>query len=366
MITGTLSRYFGMQFLRALIGVFAGVFLLVTLIDYIEMMRRAAGEREVSSWIIAQISLYRVPQLTERIMPFAVLIGAMSCYLGLSRKNELVVARSAGISAWQFIAPALVVALFTGALATAIYNPLAANLHERSKRLESQMLGNSSGRQSSLQSSGTGFWLRQKSSDGQSIIHALTNTDQGMRLGGVTAFTFSPEGTYQERIEAKSATLADGYWQLRDARVYGGDDFPVERPTYQLKTNLTSEQVRENFATPESVPFWDLPSYIESAERAGLGASGYKLQYHKLIARPFLLCAMVLLASAVSLRFFRFGGVQKMVLSGIVSGFLLYVLSKVVEDLSKAELMPPIAAAWLPVIVGMFTGFVVLLHQEDG
>ncbi len=153
---------------------------------------------------------------------------------------------------------------------------------------------------------------------------------------------------------------------MRDARVYGGDDPPVERPTYQLKTNLTSAQVRESFATPESVPFWDLPSYIDSAERAGLGAAGYKLQYHKLIARPFLLCAMVLLAAAVSLRFFRFGGVQKMVLSGIVSGFLLYVLSKVVEDLSKAELMPPLAAAWLPVVVGMFTGFVVLLHQEDG
>ena len=75
---------------------------------------------------------------------------------------------------------------------------------------------------------------------------------------------------------------------------------------------------------------------------------------------------MVLLASAVSLRFFRLGGVQKMVLSGIAAGFLLYVLSKVTEDLSKAELMHPIAAAWLPVCVGGFTGLLALLHQEDG
>jgi lipopolysaccharide export system permease protein len=354
-----------MHFLRALIGVFVGVLVLVTLIDYIEMMRRAAGEREVSAWLVAQTSLFRVPQLTERIMPFAVLIGAMSCYLGLSRRNELVVARSAGISAWQFITPALVVALIFGALATTIYNPVAALLNEQSKRLESQIFGGG-GRQSSLQASDTGFWLRQKSEDGQSIIHALTSSEQGLRLGGVSVFTFSPDGAYQDRIEAKSASLADGYWVLREARVYGGNEPPIARPTYQLRTNLTSAQVRESFATPESVPFWELPSYIDSAERAGLGAAGYKLQYHKLIARPFLLCAMVLLASAVSLRFFRFGGVQKMVLSGILSGFLLYVLSKVVEDLSKAELMPPLAAAWLPVMVGMLTGFVVLLHQEDG
>jgi lipopolysaccharide export system permease protein len=55
-----------------------------------------------------------------------------------------------------------------------------------------------------------------------------------------------------------------------------------------------------------------------------------------------------------------------MVLSGIAAGFLLYVLSKVTEDLSKAELMHPVAAAWLPVFVGGVTGCVALLYQEDG
>ena len=123
-------------------------------------------------------------------------------------------------------------------------------------------------------------------------------------------------------------------------------------PSSSLKTNLTPEQVRETFATPETVPFWQLPLYIDMAEHAGLAAAGYRLQYQKLLARPFMLAAMVLLAAAFSLRFFRFGGVQKMVFSGVASGFLLYILSKVTEDLSKAELMHPVAAAWLPVLVG--------------
>src|SRR5262249_24654449 len=82
--------------------------------------------------------------------------------------------------------------------------------------------------------------------------------------------------------------------------------------------------------------------------------------------RPFLLIAMVVLAASVSLRFFRFGGVPQMVLSGIAAGFLLYVLSKVTEDLSKAELMHPMAAAWLPGLVGALIGFMILLHQEGG
>jgi lipopolysaccharide export system permease protein len=90
------------------------------------------------------------------------------------------------------------------------------------------------------------------------------------------------------------------------------------------------------------------------------------LQYQKLITQPVLLVAMVLLASAVSLRFFRFGGVQKMVLGGVGAGFLVYVLSKVTEDLSKVGLLNAVAAAWFPVVVGGLTGLVVLLYQEDG
>ena len=363
MITGTLSRYFGMRFLNSVVGSFVGVVALAAMIDYVELMRRGADWPNATAWVLAKISMYRVPQLTERIMPFSVLVGAMSCYLALSRRLELVVARAAGISAWQFVAPAMIAAFGFGTVATTIYNPISAVLHERSKRLEADMLG---ANPSALQQSTSGFWVRQKSVGGAAIINASTSREQGAALGGVTVFTFGTDGQFEQRIEAKSATLQQGYWQLEDARIYASGKAPDVEETYRLPTNLTLEQVRESFATPETVPFWQLPTYIEMADRAGLGASGYRLQYQQLLARPFLLAAMVMLAASVSLRFFRMGGVQKMVLSGITAGFLLFVLSKITDDMSKSELMSPIAAAWIPVVVGGLTGFVALLYQEDG
>ncbi len=363
MITGTLSRYFGMRFLSAVVGTFVGVVLLAGMIDYVELMRRGADWPHASPWLLAKISFFRVPQLTERIMPFSVLVGAMSCYLTLSRRLELVVARSAGVSAWQFVMPAIIAAFLFGVIATTIYNPISAMLQERSKRLEAEVIGDVP---SALQESTSGFWVRQKSADGTAIINAKTSREQGTTLGTVSVFTFDSAGHFQQRIEAKSATIENGYWRLEDVRVYASGSPLVITDTYRLPTNLTLEQVRESFATPETVPFWQLPSYIELADRAGLGAAGYRLQYQQLLARPFLLAAMVLLAASVSLRFFRFGGVQKMVLSGISAGFLLFVLSKITEDMSKSELMSPIAAAWTPVLVGGLTGFVALLFQEDG
>src|SRR4029453_1835056 len=106
---GTLARYFGLRFLIAVLIVFAGIFALVALIDYVEMMRRAGDFATAPAGLIAKTSIYRVPQVVERILPFCVLIGGMSCYLNLSRRLELVVARSAGVAAWALVAPALLV-----------------------------------------------------------------------------------------------------------------------------------------------------------------------------------------------------------------------------------------------------------------
>ena len=362
-VSGTLSRYFGLRFLSAVLLVFVGIFLLVGLLDYIELMRRSSDIPNVSALLVAKTSLFRVPQVTERVLPFCVLIGAMSCYLSLSRRLELVVARSAGMSAWQFISPAVMIAFLLGVLFTTLYNPLAAVLDEQSKRYEAELFGHS---RLGLLSSGGPYWASQRTPEGTAIINAKSSRDQGVALSGVTVFTFDPEHHFQQRIEARAAILKPGVWQMLDARIYRLGKLPIDQAVFQLKTSLSPEQVRESFATPETVPFWELPLYIKIAEHAGLVAAGYRLQFQKLLARPFLLAAMVFLAASVSLRFFRFGGVQKMVLSGVAAGFLLYVLSKVTDDLSKAELMHPAAAAWLPVLAGGLTGFIALLYQEDG
>jgi lipopolysaccharide export system permease protein len=360
---GTLGRYFGWRFISAVVMIFIGLLLLVAMVDFVEMMRRTSDMKDVSALVVAKISLYRVPYLTERVLPFTVMVAAMFCYLNLSRRLELVVARAAGLSAWQFIGPAVGLALLLGIATTAIYNPLSASLREQSTRLEGELFR---GTRSIHDLGSSGFWVRQRTEDGNAVINAKSSSQQGIELSGVSIFRFDDSDRYQERIEAKSAVLHSGYWRLEEARIYAREAPTVDRDVYDLKTNLTAVQVRENFATPDTVPFWQLSAYINLAENAGLAAAGYRVQYYQLLAQPFYLAAMVLLAASVSLRSFRFGGVQQMVLGGVVVGFLLYVMSKVTGDLSKAGLIPPAIAAALPPLAGGLTGLVTLLYQEDG
>src|SRR5262245_3605667 len=186
-MTRTLGAYFGMRFLVAFTAIFAGTFGLVMLVDYLEMMRRYGQAPNATVIQIALASLYRVPQILERILPFAILFAAMSSFLNLSRRLEFVIARSAGMSAWQFTAPALVGALAVGAFATAAYNPIAALMHEQSKRMEAELSGRTP---QTLGTTSTGVWLRQRGADGQSIMNAATSREQGILLSTVTVFTF--------------------------------------------------------------------------------------------------------------------------------------------------------------------------------
>jgi lipopolysaccharide export system permease protein len=359
----TLSRYFAARFSVALAAVFVGNFVLVALVDYLDLVRKAGDVTAAPSSMLALISLYRVPQFMERLLPFSVLTGAMACYFGLSRRMELVVARGAGLSVWQIVAPAILVALALGVFGTLVYNPVSASLREVSKRIEAKVFGQS---ESVLEGYESGYWVRQRGTDGDSILNARQSREQGLKLASITAFTFNAAGEFKERIEAQEAELTPGAWQLTQARVYAPNAPPASFESYMLPTKLTREQVAESFAAPDTVGFWHLPTYIRFAEDSGLAAAGYRLQYQLLIARPFLLAAMILLAASVSLRAFRFGGVPQRILIGVTAGFALYVLSKVTEDLSKADLLHPLLAAWLPIAAGGLSGLLVLLHEEDG
>ncbi|GJE58075.1 LPS export ABC transporter permease LptG [Methylobacterium trifolii] len=357
----TLGRYFALRFARTVLGVFITVFALVYTLDFVELLRRAGDAEGASAGLMAQLSLYRTPAVAEGVLPFAVLFGSMAALLQLSRKLELVVARAAGISAWQFLQPGLFVALALGAFTVGIYNPVSAMMKQRSTEIEAKIFA-----KSTKASSGKDLWIRQKGLDGGAIIRAETAIEGTTTLAGVTVFTFDDAGLFVSQIIAARASLHDGYWELSDARVLTAESPPEAFGTYLIASTLDPGQVRQRFTPPESVPFWQLPDTIARTERAGLDATRYRLQYDVLWARPVLFVAMVLVAATVSLRFFRFGGVGKLVLGGVAAGFALYVARQVMEGLGASGIVAAPVAAWFPAVVGSLLGTLTLLYQEDG
>src|SRR5262249_62055092 len=83
-----------------------------------------------------------------------------------------------------------------------------------------------------------GFWVTQRSGDGQSVINAGVSRNQGAILDGVTVLTFDAAGQFRERIEATSAELEPGHWRLRNANVYAGGVPPHQPASFLPPTVL--------------------------------------------------------------------------------------------------------------------------------
>jgi lipopolysaccharide export system permease protein len=290
-------------------------------------------------------------------MPFAALLGSMIAFLNLSRRLELVVARAAGVSVWQFLAPAVTVAVALGVVEISVYNPLSTMMKRQSEEVEADIFGGP-------RSSGIGSWFSQQSVDGRTIVHAQRAA--AVEFTHFQAFSFDPDGTFSQRVDAERAFLRDGFWELRNTTVVAPGFDTQTAGVFLLATNLSEAEVSQAFTAPDTVSFWDLSPLADQMERAGFDGGAYRLRFQQLLALPAMLVAMVLIASCFSLRLFRMGGIQTMIFGGVGAGFVLYVATKVVGDLGGVGALNPVVAGWLPAIVGSLIGVFVLLQQEDG
>jgi lipopolysaccharide export system permease protein len=362
-LSGTLSAYLGRQFFFGIGFVFLVMTGLVLLVDVVEHLRRAAGREAASLGVVLTMAFLQLPGLSQKLLPFSALFGSIWTFSRLTRTNELVVARAAGVSVWQFLAPPLALAAAVGAVVVTLFSPLASAMSGRYEQLEAKYL---EGRPSLLEVASTGLWLRQADPDGQSVVHARRVSAEGLELEGVIIFLYDRDHQFVGRIDAAQASLQPGYWDLRGV-LLSRPDAPARRlERHQLRTSLTLAQVQDSFASPETLSFWSLPAFIDTLEEAGFSAVRHRLHWHSLAATPVLLCAMVLLAATFSLRLTRRGQTGLLIAAGVAAGFLLYFVSDVVYAFGLAGNLPASLAAWTPTGVAALLGLALLFHLEDG
>lgn len=359
----TLWRHFALSFLKVILAIYALCFLLIAVIDYLELLRQAFGNQRISAMQAAAISLLRVPSIAEAVLPFATLFGSIAALAIANRRLELVVARAAGVSAWQFLLPGAVVGLAIGVFASAFYNPISSLMAQQSIKVAASAAGLNS-KPATARSGKT--WFYQNTPEGSSIISASQTSDQGMTLAGVNAFIFNPDGSFRERVDSPRAELVDRAWRMTPAVVTRSGSDPRPAPSYALPNALSESQIREALADPNTVSFWQLPRLIQLAEESSLPAERFRLKFQRLLAQPFLLLAMVLIAGVVSLKFNRQNRVGGMILAGIAAGFVLYVINEITRDLGASGLVSPAIAAWLPAVLSTLISMSFLLRQEDG
>jgi lipopolysaccharide export system permease protein len=358
----TLELYLARRFLAGVLGTFLFCFLIVFMIDIVEILRLSGKFGAVPAWKLFLITFLRAPAYTELLFSFAVYVGSKIVLLQLTRTGEFAVMRSGGMSVWQFLRPGIVVAFLFGLAAATVYNPLAASARGTADKLVTEAFG----RETNKLWTRSGTWLRQNGVDGESVLNAASVSNGGTKLQRVTAFIFNGERQFSERLVAKEASLREGYWQLSDVMVTRIGSQPEHYEQYLIPTYLTPARAADAFGNVIALSLWELPTVIEIAEQANLSTSSLRVQFALLLSRPLLCVAMVLLAATVSLRSFRSGSTRTFIILGTAGGFLFYVLAELSRQLGVAGLTPAWAAVWIPVMLAIVMASTALLIQEDG
>ncbi len=362
-ISGTLTGYLARQFLLWFLALFGLLLAVITLATIVDMLDRLANKQQSTLGLVIELALLRVPQISQDVLPFAVLGAGMGLFWRLTRTHELVVTRAAGVSIWQFLLPPLGVAVIVGVIAFSVLNPLAAVLMKRFVQMEALVLKQQT---SIITVSKTGLWLRQVEGDQVYVIQAEKVGGDGDQLERVMVLRFDQKDHFLGRWDADRAVLEPGAWRLDGVWESVPGESPKRLESVKIATEMTRDRLNDNFAPPETISFWQIPSYAEVLESAGFSSERLKLQFHRLLAQPLLFAAMVVIAATFAMRPPRRGGVTVIIGLGVVVGFILYFLSNFVFALGLSGKLPLVLAAWTPTSISLMLGIAMLLHLEDG
>lgn len=364
----TLHLYFARRFAVVFGGLFAVFLLLMSLIDFVEQVRQF-GPSDAGIAQILRLTALNAPQGIYNILPLVMILSTVALFLALARSSELVVARAAGRAGLRTLMAPVAVAALIGVLAVAVMNPLVAATTKRYERLSEAARA---GGVDVLSVSPEGLWLRQGDPEGQTVIRATRANGDGTVLNDVTFTTYAPEGAPIRRIEAKTATLRDGSWDLTDAKTWslapGANPEATALRTARITvaSSLTRDRIRDSFGTPQTIAIWDLPGYIAQLREAGFSARRHAVWFQMELARPLFLVAMVLISSAFTMRPARSGRTGLAVLAAVLLGFALYYIRSFSQILGENGQVPILLAAWAPPVASVLLAMGLLLHMEDG
>jgi lipopolysaccharide export system permease protein len=358
-----LFKYIARKNLLYLLSVLGVVAAMIFVFDFIELMR-ASYNTSLSTAVIFKMALMKNYSHIQRTFSFVFIISTILTYANLTKTNELIAARSYGMSVWQFLLPSIAVAFTFGFINILILNPIGSSLLSRFERIEAIHL---KGQPSTIIISSNGLWFRESSKAENIIIHALRVSQETKELFDVVYFIQDKEHKFSHRIDATKAELKDNhYWTLTEATITRADYSSEYKETFNMPTNINFAQIQESVISPDTVSIYKLPGFIKATQDSGFSVLRHLHYLYKMLISPFFYVAMVLVGLNFATTSPRSKYSSFAMLIGIIFGFLVYFISDIINAVGMAGNIPLLLSATSPTLICLSIGLYFTLHYEDG
>jgi len=357
--SATIARYTARLFLVRALAFAGGLVLILMTLDLLGESGRILsppGNSEAQLWHYVAL---RVPQLIQFVLPFSVLLGTLVTLATLNQNSEVVIFKSAGISAHQILAP-LVLAALGIAVANFVFNEritVRATTTLDAWQAVDYRLVPQAGRMMTEQ------WVR----GGDDLFHAAMVRGSGAatRLEGVVIY--DRDGNRLNRIvRAASARPVPGGWELTAARTFDvARGIETTQPLLIFRSAVTAPQFTAGTINPDHLPFWELLTAIERQRDAGKNVDNLVTAANHKISGPLSAMLMPLLGAVAAFGLARSGRLFVRAVIGMFLGFAFFVADNFMAAMGNFGTVPPVLAAWSPFLLFFLIGETVLFRTEE-
>jgi lipopolysaccharide export system permease protein len=304
---------------------------------------------------------YRLPAALHDGLPIVMLVATIFLFLTLSRYHELTALKAAGVSLYRVSAPVLGVGLLV-AIGAGFFQELALPaLNERGDEVDRVKIR---GQAPKHLLSRQRLWVR--SADTRfyrvELLNPATND-----LYGVTILEVDREFRLTGRLDARRAHWTAGGWELSEGAYR---EVSAEGKVDKVEFGWTALDLKEELddflriqKPVNTMSFRELRDYITQLEAAGFQIRKYLVELYSKLSFPLVNLVMVLVAIPFALQSPRGGRLFGIGLAIIImAGYL--VVHYVALAFARADLLPPLIAAWTANVIFMGIGVSLLLRAR--
>jgi len=376
-----IDRYIAKHFIGFFLG---GILVFLTVFLAIDVLSTYVSYPSATADTLVKYYLFYVPDLFQKMIPVSCLLGTILCLSSLNKSNELIALFAAGYSLLRISMPILVLVTFLSGLSFVLSDRIIPSLNRQKNYIYYHDIKKNPGMFSIVKTNR--IWYRSKNE----IFNIKTLNVEGTKAQGLTLYTFDDNWNLQRmitaddvdlKVEGSAAAMApsdsinsdtpkperrDQYqWSLKNGTVtvfYKDSNFPMTS-TFKNKTIVMNEEAQDlqsSGQTSEMLTQKELSKFIEKNKEAGLDTIRYEVDYQAKIAFAFAGLVMTMLGIPFSVSRGRSGGVMLQI--GICIGlvFLYWIFYNSCITLGNHGHLPPIMAAWIPNLVMIGLGFVLI------
>lgn len=303
-------------------------------------------------------TLLNLPRHAFELLPIAALIGALFGLGNLARGSELVVVRSAGVSALRIGASAALAGVVVMLVMAIVGEFVAPTLDQYARELKTF-----SKFQDVSFTAGRGAWIR----DGQRFVNVRQQSADNV-FGGVYIYEVDATGRLRTVAYARSARLgADRQWQLYDFAETRLDETAVaadRADLAMLDSNVHAEFLGLAAAEPASLPSRALWAFIQHLRRNDVDAAPYETAFWSRLARTVASLVVCVLAVPFAFGPMRAAGYGARTVIGVLIGVLYFLLTRTLENSAQVYGIEPALVAWAPTLLLTIATTVALLRTR--